>query len=254
MPTASYELRLLLADAPDVLAHISVRSRQLGVLFAACFDQDQIEALTSLEGKTVSCSAEAAGLTVVESTGAGHTVSSQQSSQGSSTAPKPSSVAGGNGGRVSAWCLDGADAVAKAGACGAKSSNIMAVRQVLPSWIKTPMSAVVPFGSMERTFDDAKNGDAKRELEQIVQSLGQSGENATPDALRRARDCVMSLLPPAGLKDEVEKVLSAKGSGGGSWEGMWTAMKRVWASKWGERAFYSCRLYAPTKASRQNAN
>jgi alpha-glucan,water dikinase len=231
----------LVADAPDVLAHISVRSRQLGVLFAACFDQDQIEALTSLEGKTVSCSADAAGLAVVESTGEGHKTSSQQSSQGSSTPPTSSSVAGGNSGRVTDWCLDGEDAVAKAGACGAKSSNIMAVRKALPSWIKTPMSAVVPFGSMERTLDDAKNGDANRELQQIVESLGQSGENATPDSLRRARDCIMSLSPAAGFKDAVEKVLSAKGSGGGSWEGMWNAMKRVWASKWGERAFYSCR-------------
>lgn len=33
-----------------------------------------------------------------------------------------------------------------------------------------------------------------------------------------------------------------KGQGGGQWEGMWQATKKVWASKWGERAFYSCRL------------
>lgn len=58
-------------DAPDVLAHISVRARQLGVLFAACFDQDQIEALTSLDGKMVACITDGASISVTESSGGG---------------------------------------------------------------------------------------------------------------------------------------------------------------------------------------
>jgi len=40
-------------DAPDVLAHISVRARNLKVLFATCFDADEFESLARFVGKKV---------------------------------------------------------------------------------------------------------------------------------------------------------------------------------------------------------
>ena len=42
-------------DAPDVLAHISVRARNLKVLFATCFDADEFESLARFVGKKVHC-------------------------------------------------------------------------------------------------------------------------------------------------------------------------------------------------------
>lgn len=40
-------------DYPDVLAHVSVRARNLKVMFSVCFDETKIRELESYEGKHV---------------------------------------------------------------------------------------------------------------------------------------------------------------------------------------------------------
>lgn len=38
-------------DYPDVLAHVSVRARNLKVMFTVCFDENKIRELESMAGK-----------------------------------------------------------------------------------------------------------------------------------------------------------------------------------------------------------
>lgn len=45
----------------DVLAHLSVRSRNMKVLFATCFDPTQLEAVEKLVGSQVAFETNAAG-------------------------------------------------------------------------------------------------------------------------------------------------------------------------------------------------
>lgn len=40
-------------DYPDVLAHVSVRARNLKVMFTVCFDEEKIKELVRLAGKHV---------------------------------------------------------------------------------------------------------------------------------------------------------------------------------------------------------
>ena len=40
-------------DYPDVLAHVSVRARNLKVMFTVCFDEKKTKDLLSLEGRHV---------------------------------------------------------------------------------------------------------------------------------------------------------------------------------------------------------
>ena len=46
---------VITCDAPDVLAHISVRARNLKVFFATCFDSDEFEGLAKFVGRRVAC-------------------------------------------------------------------------------------------------------------------------------------------------------------------------------------------------------
>jgi hypothetical protein len=41
---------VLSGDSPDVLSHLSVRSRNMGVLFATCHDSAELDAIAELEG------------------------------------------------------------------------------------------------------------------------------------------------------------------------------------------------------------
>jgi alpha-glucan, water dikinase len=40
-------------DYPDVLAHVSVRARNLKVMYTVCFDENKVRELVSLEGKHI---------------------------------------------------------------------------------------------------------------------------------------------------------------------------------------------------------
>jgi alpha-glucan, water dikinase len=40
-------------DYPDVLAHVSVRARNLKVMYTVCFDENKVKELVSLEGKHI---------------------------------------------------------------------------------------------------------------------------------------------------------------------------------------------------------
>ena len=43
-------------DNPDVLCHAAVRARNSGVMFAACFDPQEVARIAQLEGQAVKLS------------------------------------------------------------------------------------------------------------------------------------------------------------------------------------------------------
>lgn len=49
------------SDAPDVLAHLSVRARNMHVLFAACYDETPLAELAAMAGKAVNIATTAGG-------------------------------------------------------------------------------------------------------------------------------------------------------------------------------------------------
>lgn len=49
------------SDAPDVLAHLSVRARNMHVLFAACYDDKPLAELAGMAGKAVNIATTAGG-------------------------------------------------------------------------------------------------------------------------------------------------------------------------------------------------
>lgn len=52
---------VLTPDAPDVLSHVSVRARNMRVLFATCHEKEPLEQIKVLAGKQLSLSTTAAG-------------------------------------------------------------------------------------------------------------------------------------------------------------------------------------------------
>lgn len=48
-------------DAPDVLAHLSVRARNMHVLFAACYEEEPLQQIEALVGKMVNMATTAGG-------------------------------------------------------------------------------------------------------------------------------------------------------------------------------------------------
>ncbi len=120
---------------------------------------------------------------------------------------------------------------------GGKANNLNGLRGRLPDWIGLPTSIALPFGVCEKVLQDAANRDVRREYESLVAAA----EKDPVGVLPRLREAVQQLAAPAELRRSLEETWQRVGLPAVPWEQAWRAIRRVWASKWNERAFLSRR-------------
>ncbi|XP_010254601.1 PREDICTED: alpha-glucan water dikinase 2 isoform X2 [Nelumbo nucifera] len=192
---------VLTHDMPDVLSHVSIRARNSKVCFATCFDQRILQDLKLKEGKAVSIWIKFSNLEIRD-------ISSSAVSFGptTSTFPQALTLKKKNFGGKYAISIEEftSDTV------GAKSRNIQFLRGRVPSWIKIPMSIALPFGVFEHILFE----DLNRDVANKISSLSRLVQGGDLSKLQVIREVILQLKAPPPL---------------------------VWASKWNERAYISCR-------------
>jgi alpha-glucan,water dikinase len=125
---------------------------------------------------------------------------------------------------------------------GAKSNNLKGLKNKLPNWIECPESLALPFGVFESVVAENKNKEIASHYNEIFLKVDQAEAEAMGDLLRSLRKAVLALSPPDGLKTSLFSVMETTGIAlPKNWEDAWMCIKRVWASKWNERAFLSRR-------------
>jgi alpha-glucan,water dikinase len=229
---------LLSGDCPDVLSHLSVRARNMRVLFAACHDPAGLDALAALEGARVELRTTAAGaVTYAEA----------------ADAPGAGGGAGAEGGGVRRKALQlssptwrgqwavGMDAFAD-GVVGAKSKNLAGLRGKLPGWIHLPPSCTLPFGAFEEALQAAENRDAAARLAAAAAAV------APATAVARLAECraaALEVAVPEAAQAALRAAMAAAGvpapAPGPGWEAALRALRAVWASKYNDRAYVSTR-------------
>ena len=91
------------------------------------------------------------------------------------------------------------------GVVGAKARNTLALNESLgggkiPSWIKLPKSMVIPFGVMEHVMNDpVERRRPRRSSRSLERAMDDSSEQALEASLPACRECVLELVPPAGM-------------------------------------------------------
>jgi len=236
---------IITPDAPDVLAHISVRARNLNVLFATCFDPDEFEGLARFVGKRVECKLAGNRVTVEEMTGdpvSGDGLGESAAEEGAGLKidlPPPADFS------VYALPESAIDPDARPKIFGAKSANIVRSRRTLPDWIQTPRSAVIPFGVFEKVMAHGDNREVAEEYQRLVDEELHS--SATPlEVLEELRMCIMRLEAPSEMVEAVKQalvdseIIQPGQLEGSDWDDAFQALKGVWASKWNDRAYFSC--------------
>ncbi len=95
----------------------------------------------------------------------------------------------------------------------------------------------LPFGSFEAALDAAPDADALRRL------ITAADSDPSAANLAAVRDAVQRMELPQQLVEQLEGVLASQNLtvGGRSMEGTLAALRRVWASKWNDRAVLSMR-------------
>lgn len=228
---------VLTPDMPDVLSHVSVRARNGKICFATCFDPSILSDLQAKKGKLLSLKPTSADVIYSElKEGELADASSTNLKDGSS--PSLTLVRKKFNGRYAISSEEFTSDMV-----GAKSRNISYLKGKVPSWVGIPTSVALPFGVFEKVLSDNSNQAVAEKLKILKKKLGE-GEFS---ALREIRETVLQLAAPPQLVQELKTKMQASGmpwpgdEGEQRWRQAWMAIKKVWASKWNERAYFSTR-------------
>ncbi|XP_024957284.1 alpha-glucan water dikinase, chloroplastic isoform X5 [Citrus sinensis] len=230
---------VLTADMPDVLSHVSVRARNCKVCFATCFDPNILADLQSNEGKMLHLKPTSADIaySVVE----GSELQDSSSANLKEEDGPSSSVTLVKKQFAGRYAITSDEFTGEL--VGAKSRNIAYLKGKVPSWIGIPTSVALPFGVFEKVLSDNINQAVAEKLQILKQKLGEEDHSA----LREIRETVLQMKAPNQLVQELKTKMKSSGmpwpgdEGEQRWEQAWMAIKKVWASKWNERAFFSTR-------------
>jgi len=226
---------VLTPDMPDVLSHVSVRARNCKVCFATCFDPNILAGLQANEGKLLQLKPTSAD--VLYSKVEGDLTSASSANLKESPLPSLKLVRKQFGGKYAISSEDFTNEMV-----GAKSRNIAYLKGKVPSWVGIPTSVALPFGVFEKVLSDDLNQEVAEKLEFLKKKLKED-----VSALGEIRKIVLELVAPSQLVQELKSKMQSSGmpwpgdEGQQRWEQAWMAIKRVWASKWNERAYFSAR-------------
>ncbi|MHC4884183.1 MAG: phosphohistidine-like domain-containing protein, partial [Planctomycetota bacterium] len=210
-------------DAPDLVSHVAVRARNGHVLFATCYDSETYDHLKTLQDQPVAVAVQGSDVSIEE----GITLTPE-------TTPTPRSViTSALPARSEAWALS-SDAFTRA-VVGGKSNNLTHLRGKLPDSIHLPVSLALPYGTAERVLEDAANRPVQ---EAITTHLATLDQDFAP-ALHRIREAYADLQAPAALQESVTAAMQEAGLPELAWDKAWSAICRVWAAKWNDRAVLS---------------
>ncbi|KAL6899884.1 hypothetical protein ACP4OV_006542 [Aristida adscensionis] len=228
---------VLTPDMPDVLSHVSVRARNSKVLFATCFDPEILSEFEQNSGKLISVMPGSADITYRETAESELQVASSLITQDESRT-SISLVKKQFPGKYAISADEFSDEMV-----GAKSRNIAYLKGKVPPSVGVPTSIALPFGTFETVLSDMMNKEVSQNVESLKKKLDQGDFNA----LHEIRHALLNLIPPPNLVKELKEKMQGCGmpwpgdEGDQRWEQAWMAIKKVWASKWNERAYFSTR-------------
>lgn len=227
---------VLTPDMPDVLSHVSVRARNSKVCFATCFDPNILADLQSKEGKILHLRPASADITYSEARDVNITSSSKSEEVGPSGSISLTKKQFGG-----SFAISSEEFTTEL--VGAKSRNIGYLKGKVPSWLGIPTSIALPFGVFEKVLSDDLNKGVAEKVQILQKRLGE-GEFSV---LQEIRNTVLALAAPPQLVQELKTKMQSSGmpwpgdEGEHRWNQAWMAIKKVWASKWNERAYFSTR-------------
>ncbi|KAJ6430414.1 hypothetical protein OIU84_021748 [Salix udensis] len=227
---------VLTPDMPDVLSHVSVRARTSKVCFATCFDPDILADLQAYEGKLLRLKPTSADIAYSE-VKVGELADSNSTNLKEVSPSHLKLVRKQFRGR---YAISSEEFTSEM--VGAKSRNISYLKGKVPSWIEIPTSVALPFGVFEKVLNEDLNREVANKLQLLKKNLAEEFS-----ALRQIRRTVLQLAAPPQLVQELKTKMQSSGmpwpgdEGVRRWEQAWMAIKKVWASKWNERAYFSTR-------------
>ncbi|GAB2280495.1 hypothetical protein Dimus_015122 [Dionaea muscipula] len=227
---------VLTPDMPDVLSHVSVRARNSKICFATCYDGDILADIQAAQGKLLRLKVKSADIIYSLADEGELNGASSNNVKENSSLPLISLARKNFAGR---YAISSEDFTSEL--VGAKSRNISFLKGKVPSWIGVPTSVALPFGAFEEVLADGLNQEVAKKMNRLKKDL----EAGDVRILEEIRKTVLQLAAPPQLVQELKSKMLSSGmpwpgdEGEQRWEQAWLAIKKVWASKWNDRAYFS---------------
>ena len=224
-------------DHPDVLAHVSVRARNLKVMLSVVFDEDKCNQLAAMEGKHVFLQSNSSDDVKFELQSPHQPLTRKASShlilqsaiENAKDIKQPPEIS-----KV-IIPLDEFNQEMM----GAKSNNLKILQESIPSWVNVPDSICLPFKTMEYFLEVCDPVGAQR-IGRLVRRLSQTKKvDKMAGRLFRCKSIILALQYEKAKKDPfmVQLKEQLEQFGIQDFSKAWVAIKKVWASKFNERAF-----------------
>ena len=208
---------VLTTSPVDLLSHIAIRARNLGVLLATCTDGTVWDAaIRDHKGRVVEVTAGpgAGDLTLLAASGGASAGTTGGGSKGAVTLQAPA--------RSREWALP-QDAFSP-GAVGGKSLGVQQLAKIaLKSGFQVPPAFTLPFGTFERTLEAAPR-DACERVHDALDALASTDQGGSAldmprvrDVLRQVHDAVLALPLPRELQGAVADVARQQGGEVAEW-------------------------------------
>jgi alpha-glucan, water dikinase len=220
-------------DTVDVVSHLAIRARNAGLLFATCYDQDELTRFKSMKGRWINFAVDAAGTVLANEASRDQSVASLKRNRVKTPLFRPS---------FTTFALGQADFSQHQ--VGGKSNNLNRLIGRLPEWIKLPTSAAIPFGVFEKVIAEPNNRETTRRFQKLTEELETKEGHKRVEELKTVRQTIEELNAPSELVSALLKVMREERLDRDErWEDIWKCIKKVWASKWNERAYLSRTAY-----------
>jgi alpha-glucan, water dikinase len=216
-------------DAIDIVSHVAVRARNAGLLFAICFEPEPIAQLQAFAGCLVSLRTTPSGEVIIDE---GHGEIGTARARLQTVRPlfqRPAFTSYA----IAAEAFNDRQV-------GGKSNNIRRLFGKLPKWVGLPGSVALPFGIFEKVTAEEHNRELRQRCEESARRLEISADQQREALLAELRETILELKGPPELETSLRVVMQEAGlPWPEKWDDAWACIKRVWASKWNDRAYWS---------------
>ena len=223
---------------PDMLAHVSVRARNLKVALLVCFEQNMYQSLKDNIDKFLNI--KFSGNNIEYKTISNIEEKKETEEKAINKNIKPTKIDE----KYDKPFIEIDDF--ENDKVGAKSNNLKKIYKKLPSWIKYPESFSLPFNVFDYFLNLPQNSEEKTNLTNLISQLDSLQEielNKSSELLTNCASIILNMELPED--NDYYKQLSERLIKFGIKENelpeAFKSIKKVWASKFNERAFISCR-------------
>jgi len=216
---------------PDILAHVSVRARNLNTLFAVCFNEEKTKNLMELLNKKVDINLQNQEVLFTE----GFYSENDDFEKEEKKVVKIMKV--GDKYKKIYLELNEFDN----NNVGQKSNNTYKIYEKIPGcdWLKYPESFAIPFNVQEYFMSLGENKSIAEEIKKNIKLINsESKKEIISDLLRKCKDLTMKInFVENNETIQLKNRLFNFGIQQNAFNSAFKAIKSVWASKFNERAF-----------------